>query len=78
MSGASVMSHTPRIPLRVLPQDRRRRVDLDTPGTTSVPPIQARTSVIGPNSHSAVASLCQPSSNTKMPRPFCICWNCQW
>ena len=46
------------------------------PGTTSVVPIHARTSATGPNNQSAVASLCQPSSNTRIPRPFRICMNC--
>ena len=45
-------------------------------GAISVAPIHARTSRTGPKSHSAVASLCQPSSNTRIPRPICICSCC--
>ena len=33
-------------------------------------PTHARTSLIGPKSQSAVASLCHPSSNTRIPRPL--------
>ena len=77
MSGASVMSHTPRIPLSCS-HTIVVGASTEMPGTTSVPPIHARTSRTGPKSQSAVASLCQPSSNPRIPRPFCICWSCQW
>ena len=75
MSVARVMSHTPRIPFSCS-HEIVVGASMLMPGTTSVLPIQARTSTTGPNSHSAVASLCQPSSNTRMPRPLRICWNC--
>ena len=75
MSVASVMSHTPRIPFSCS-HTMVVGASISMPGTTSVAPIQARTSRIGPKSQRAVASLCQPSSNTRMPRPRRICWNC--
>ncbi len=73
MSGARVMSHTPRMPLWC---SHTMVVGASTsiPGNTSVPPTQARTSLMGPKSQMAVASLCHPSSNTRMPRPCFICW----
>ena len=77
MSGAKVMSHTPRMPLSCS-QTMVVGASTSTPGNTSVPPTQARTSLMGPKSQRAVASLCQPSSKTRMPRPSCICWSCQW
>ena len=69
------MSHTPRMPFWC---SHTMVVGASTsiPGTTSVPPTHARTSRRGPKSHNAVESLCQPSSNTKMPRPRRICANC--
>ena len=76
MSVARVMSHTPRMPFSCS-HTMVVGASISTLGTTSVLPIQARTSLIGPNSQRAVASLCQPSSKTSMPRPFCICLNCQ-
>ena len=75
MSGARVMSHTPRMPFSCS-QTIVVGASTAMPGTTSVLPTQARTSLIGPKSQRAVASLCQPSSKTRMPRPCCICWNC--
>ena len=70
------MSHTPRTPFSCS-HAIIVGASMLTPGTTSVAPIHARTSVIGPNNHSAVASLCQPSSNTRMPRAWSrICLNC--
>ena len=66
MSIARVMSHTPRIPLSCS-HTIVVGASMAMPGTTSVPPTQARTSLIGPKSQSAVASLCQPSSNTRIP-----------
>ncbi len=69
------MSHTPRMPFSCS-HTSVEGASISIPGTTSVPPTQARTSLIGPKSQSAVASLCQPSSNTRMPRPFRICLNC--
>src|SRR5215467_9709162 len=75
MSMARVMSHTPRTPFSCSQMivDGASR---STPGPTEVVPIHALTSRTGPNSQIAVASLCQPSSNTRMPRPRFICSHC--
>ena len=75
MSTARVMSQTPRTPFSCS-QTIVVGASIPIPGTTSVVPIQARTSRTGPKSHNAVASLCHPSSNTRIPRPVSICWNC--
>jgi hypothetical protein len=75
MSIARVMSHTPRTPLSCS-HTMVAGASMSTPGPTGVFPIHARTSRTGPNSHRAVESLCQPSSNTRMPRPRCICASC--
>jgi hypothetical protein len=74
MSGARVMSHTPRIPLWCC-QAMAVGASMSMPGMTSVPPTQARTSLMGPKSQRAVASLCHPSSKTRIPRPRFICSN---
>ncbi len=75
MSVASVMSHTPRTPLWCS-HTMVVGASITMPGTTSVPPTHARTSLIGPKSQMAVAILCQPSSKTRIPRPCCIWRNC--
>ena len=61
------MSHTPRTPFSCS-HEIIVGASIATPGTISVAPIHARTSRIGPKSQSAVESLCQPSSNTRIPR----------
>ena len=68
MSIAIVTSHTPRMPFscsHTIVDGASRSM----PGPTARLPIHARTSRIGPNSQIAVVSLCQPSSNTMIPRP---------
>ena len=75
MSVAMVMSHTPRMPLSCC-HVMLLGASMSKPGTISVLPIHARTSFSGPNIQSAVASLCQPSSNTRIPRPLRICCAC--
>jgi hypothetical protein len=69
------MSHTPRTPFSCS-HTMVAGASIVMPGTTSVPPSQARTSLTGPKSQWAVAILCHPSSKTRIPRPSCICRNC--
>ena len=56
---ARVMSQTPRMPLSCS-QMMVVGASISMPGTTSVPPIQARTSLIGPNSQSGGGELVPP------------------
>src|ERR1700716_211278 len=76
MSGAKVMSKTPRTPFACVHMMVEGASITIIPGTTSVRPIHAITSETGPKSQRATENLCQPSSKTRIPRPLSAWANC--
>ena len=68
MSGANVISSTPRTPF-VCSHTIVAGASMTIPGTISVSPIQAKIRRTSPSSHIATASWCQPWSNTSRPIP---------
>ncbi len=75
MSIANEMSSSARTPFSCS-QINVDGASITMPGTISVSPSQAKIRRIGPKSHDATASWCQPWSKTIIPRPSSICSNC--